>query len=52
MNPVDHPHGGGEGKTSGGRSPVSPTGQSAKGLKTRKNKRTDKFIISRRKKRK
>ena len=51
MNPVDHPHGGGEGKTSGGRSPVSPTGQSAKGLKTRKNKRTNKFIISRKKKR-
>ena len=50
MNPVDHPHGGGEGKTSGGRSPVSPWGQSAKGLKTRKNKRTNKFIISRRKK--
>ena len=52
MNPVDHPHGGGEGKTSGGRSPVSPWGQSAKGLKTRNNKRTDKFIISRKKKRK
>jgi len=52
MNPVDHPHGGGEGKTSGGRSPVSPWGQSAKGLKTRKNKRTNKFIITRRKKRK
>ena len=52
MNPVDHPHGGGEGKTSGGRSPVSPWGQSAKGLKTRTNKRTNKFIISRRKKRK
>ena len=51
MNPVDHPHGGGEGKTSGGRSPVSPWGQSAKGLKTRKNKQTNKFIISRRKKR-
>ena len=51
MNPVDHPHGGGEGKTSGGRSPVSPWGQSAKGLKTRNNKRTNKFIISRRKKR-
>ena len=50
-NPVDHPHGGGEGKTSGGRSPVSPWGQSAKGLKTRKNKTTDKYIISRRKKR-
>ena len=52
MNPVDHPHGGGEGKTSGGRSHVSPWGQSAKGLKTRKNKNTDKYIISRRKKRK
>ena len=52
MNPVDHPHGGGEGKTSGGRSPVSPWGQSAKGLKTRNNKSTDKYIISRRKKRK
>ena len=51
MNPVDHPHGGGEGKTSGGRDPVSPWGQSAKGLKTRKNKRTDKFIITRKKKR-
>ena len=51
MNPVDHPHGGGEGKTSGGRDPVSPWGQSAKGLKTRKNKTTDKYIISRRKKR-
>ena len=50
MNPVDHPHGGGEGKTSGGRSPVSPQGQSAKGLKTRNNKRTNKFIISRRRK--
>ena len=50
MNPVDHPHGGGEGKTSGGRSPVSPWGQSAKGLKTRKNKVTEKYIISRRKK--
>ena len=44
-------HGGGEGKTSGGRSPVSPWGQSAKGLKTRNNKRTNKFIISKRKKR-
>ena len=50
MNPVDHPHGGGEGKTSGGRDPVSPWGQSAKGLKTRNNKRTNKYIISRRKK--
>ncbi len=52
MNPVDHPHGGGEGKTSGGRGPVSPWGQSAKGLKTRKPQRSDKLIISRRKKRK
>ena len=50
-NPVDHPHGGGEGKSAGGRHPVSPWGQSAKGLKTRKPKRSDKFIISRRKKR-
>jgi large subunit ribosomal protein L2 len=50
MNPVDHPHGGGEGKTSGGRNPVSPWGKSAKGLKTRKNKATNKYIISRRKK--
>jgi large subunit ribosomal protein L2 len=48
-NPVDHPHGGGEGKSAGGRHPVSQTGQSAKGLKTRDNKRTDKFIIRRRK---
>ena len=47
MNPVDHPHGGGEGKTSGGRSPVAPWGQSAKGLKTRNNKITDKYIILR-----
>jgi len=52
MNPVDHPHGGGEGKTAGGRHPVSPTGQSAKGLKTRTNARTDKFIVRRRNKRK
>jgi len=52
MNPVDHPHGGGEGKSAGGRHPVSPKGQSAKGLKTRDNKRTDKFIIRRRKIRK
>jgi len=52
MNPVDHPHGGGEGKTAGGRHPVSPWGQSAKGLKTRKNKKTDKFIITRRKRKK
>ena len=51
MNPVDHPHGGGEGKSAGGRHPVSPWGQSAKGLKTRNNKRTNKYIIMRRKKR-
>lgn len=50
MNPVDHPHGGGEGRTSGGRHPVSPTGVPAKGYKTRKNKATDKYIIRRRKK--
>ena len=50
MNPVDHPHGGGEGKSAGGRHPVSPKGQSAKGLKTRNNKRTEKFIVRRRKK--
>ena len=52
MNPVDHPHGGGDGKSAGGRHPVSPKGQSAKGLKTRDNKRTDKFIIRRRKRKK
>ena len=51
MNPVDHPHGGGEGRSSGGRHPVSPWGQPTKGYKTRKNKRTDKFIIRRRGKR-
>ncbi|MAY99574.1 MAG: 50S ribosomal protein L2 [Micavibrio sp.] len=50
MNPVDHPHGGGEGRTSGGRHPVSPTGVCAKGGVTRKNKKTDKFIIRSRKK--
>lgn len=50
MNPVDHPHGGGEGKTSGGRHPVSPWGVPTKGYKTRSNKRTDKFIVRRRKK--
>ncbi len=50
MNPVDHPMGGGEGRTAGGRHPCSPWGQLAKGLKTRKNKRTDKFIIRGRKK--
>src|ERR1051326_4936296 len=47
MNPVDHPLGGGEGKTSGGRHPVSPWGQPTKGYKTRKNKRTGKFIVRR-----
>jgi large subunit ribosomal protein L2 len=52
MNPVDHPHGGGEGKTSGGRHPVTPWGFPTKGKKTRKNKRTDKFIISSRHSRK
>ena len=41
MNPVDHPHGGGEGKTSGGRHPVTPWGQPTRGFKTRNNKRTD-----------
>jgi large subunit ribosomal protein L2 len=49
MNPVDHPHGGGEGKTSGGRHPVTPWGKSTKGKKTRKNKLTSKFIIKNRK---
>jgi large subunit ribosomal protein L2 len=48
MNPVDHPMGGGEGRTSGGRHPCSPWGQLAKGKKTRNNKRTDKFIVKRR----
>jgi len=48
MNPVDHPHGGGEGRTSGGRHPVSPWGTPAKGKKTRSNKRTDKLIVRRR----
>ena len=50
MNPVDHPHGGGEGRTSGGRNPVSRKGFSAKGKKTRRNKRTDKYILKRGKK--
>ncbi|MGH9535186.1 MAG: 50S ribosomal protein L2 [Terriglobales bacterium] len=50
MNPVDHPHGGGEGKTSGGRHPVTPWGQPTRGFKTRNNKRTDRFIVGRRKK--
>lgn len=49
MNPVDHPHGGGEGRTSGGRHPVTPWGLPTKGYKTRKNKRTDKLIVRRRK---
>jgi large subunit ribosomal protein L2 len=48
MNPVDHPMGGGEGRSKGGRHPCSPWGQLAKGLKTRKNKRTDKFIVKKR----
>jgi large subunit ribosomal protein L2 len=50
MNPVDHPHGGGEGKTSGGRHPVTPWGVPTKGYKTRSNKRTDRFIVRGRKK--
>jgi large subunit ribosomal protein L2 len=49
MNPVDHPHGGGEGRTSGGRHPVTPWGVPTKGHKTRSNKRTDKLIVRRRK---
>ena len=49
MNPVDHPHGGGEGKTGEGREPVSPWGTPAKGYRTRRNKRTDNMIVSRRK---
>ena len=48
MNPVDHPHGGGEGKTSGGRHPVTPWGQPTRGYKTRNNKRTNRFIVNRR----
>ncbi len=48
MNPVDHPHGGGEGKTSGGRHPVTPWGVPTKGHKTRHNRRTDRFIVRRR----
>jgi large subunit ribosomal protein L2 len=50
MNPVDHPHGGGEGRTSGGRHPVTPWGKSTKGKKTRNNKKTDRLIMRRRKK--
>ena len=49
MNPIDHPHGGGEGRTSGGRHPVTPWGKPTKGYRTRNNKRTDKLIIRRRK---
>ncbi len=45
MNPIDHPHGGGEGRTSGGRHPVTPWGKGTKGMKTRNNKRTDKMIV-------
>ena len=52
MNPVDHPHGGGEGRTSGGRHPVSPWGMPTKGKKTRSNKRTDNMIVRRRNNRK
>lgn len=50
MNPVDHPHGGGEGKAKGGRNPVSPWGMPTKGYKTRRNKRTQQFIVRRRSK--
>ncbi len=52
MNPVDHPHGGGEGKTAGGRHPVTPWGKPTKGGRTRKNKRTDRYIVSRRRNKK
>ncbi|TVQ80239.1 MAG: 50S ribosomal protein L2 [Bradymonadales bacterium] len=52
MNPIDHPHGGGEGRTSGGRHPVSPWGKPTKGYRTRMNKRTDKFIVQRRSRKK
>jgi large subunit ribosomal protein L2 len=48
MNPIDHPHGGGEGRTSGGRHPTTPWGKPTKGAKTRNNKRTDRFIVKRR----
>ena len=50
MNPIDHPHGGGEGRTKGGRHPVTPWGQPTKGYKTRHNKSTDKYIVRRRSK--
>jgi large subunit ribosomal protein L2 len=52
MNPIDHPHGGGEGRTSGGRHPVTPWGKPTKGKKTRTNKSTSKFILLSRHKRK
>jgi large subunit ribosomal protein L2 len=52
MNPVDHPLGGGEGRSSGGRHPVSPWGKPTRGAKTRKNKQTDQYIVSRRSKKK
>ena len=52
MNPIDHPHGGGEGRTSGGRHPVTPWGKPTKGKKTRANKRTDGMIVSSRHNRK
>ena len=52
MNPVDHPHGGGEGRSSGGRHPVTPWGVPTRGYKTRKNRRTDKYIVIRRGKKK
>lgn len=52
MNPVDHPHGGGEGRSSGGRHPVSPWGKPTRGAKTRKNKSTDQYIVKRRSKKK
>ena len=52
MNPIDHPHGGGEGRTSGGRHPVTPWGKSTKGKKTRHNKKTDSLIVRRRQKKK
>ena len=52
MNPIDHPHGGGEGRTSGGRHPVTPWGKPTKGAKTRNNKSTDRFIVRRRRKKK
>jgi large subunit ribosomal protein L2 len=50
MNPVDHPHGGGEGRSKGGNHPTSPWGTPTKGYKTRRNKRTTQFIVQRRKK--